>query len=143
MFIGEYHHNLDEKNRLIIPSKFRDNLSGSCVITKGLDKCLFIYPISTWQKITESLNNLPFTSKDARNFMRFFSSGATEANFDKQGRIQLTINLLEYANILKECTIIGVYDRIEIWNTKNWNEFIKNNENSLSEIAENLFDGGK
>lgn len=142
MFMGEYHHTLDEKNRLTIPSKLRDNLSGSFVITKGLENCLFIYKNEDWEKITNKLTTLPFTKKDARNFMRFFTSGATNLEFDKQGRIGLTSNLLDYAHIEKECVIIGVYDRIEIWSKENWEQFLKENENSLSEIAENLFDSG-
>ena len=89
MLMGEYHHNIDDKGRLIIPSKFRTELGEKLIITRGLDKCLFIYSESEWEKIVSKLKTLPFTNKDARNFTRFFLSGATECEFDKQGRINI------------------------------------------------------
>jgi len=140
MLMGEYHHNIDEKGRLIIPSKFRYDLGDQFVITRGLENCLFAYPMSEWEKIVAKLNTIPFTKKDARNFSRFFLSGATVVEFDKQGRISITSPLISYANILKECVIIGVGDRLEIWSSENWTEFFLGNKDSLSEIAENLFD---
>lgn len=139
MFMGEYHHTIDEKKRLIIPSKFRMNLGESFVITRGLENCLFLYPQKEWQKIIDKLNTLPFTKKDARNFSRFFMSGATLLEFDKQGRIVIPSSLSTYANIIKNCTIIGVGERIEIWADENWNKFINDNLDNLSDIAENLF----
>lgn len=139
MFMGEYHHTIDEKKRLIIPSKFRMNLGESFVITRGLENCLFLYPQKEWQKIIDKLNTLPFTKKDARNFSRFFMSGATLLEFDKQGRIVIPSSLSTYANIIKNCTIIGVGERIEIWAEENWNKFINDNLDNLSDIAENLF----
>ncbi len=140
MLIGEYHHNLDDKSRLIIPSKFRMDLGERFVITKGLDKCLFVYSIKEWQNIVSKLNNLPFTKKDARNFVRFFLSGAAECEFDKQGRINITSPLVRYANIDKECVIIGVNERIEIWSKSDFENIMTENEEKASEIAENLFD---
>lgn len=140
MFMGEYRHSLDDKNRLIMPAKFRDNLSGSFVITRGLDKCLFVYSKDEWANITDKLKTLPFTKKDARNFMRFFLSGATAVEFDKQGRCQIAQNMIEYADIKKDCVIVGVYDRIEIWSKENWDKFYSENEDNLSDIAEGLFD---
>ncbi len=140
MLIGEYHHNLDDKSRLIIPSKFRLDLGEKFIITKGLDKCLFIYSTSEWQTIVSKLKSLPFTKKDARNFVRFFLSGAAECEFDKQGRINITSPLVHYANINKECVIIGVNERIEIWSKENFEAFVSENEERASEIAENLFD---
>ena len=98
MFIGEFHHNIDDKGRLIIPSKFRCELEEKFIITRGLDKCLFIYSMNEWENITKKLQMLPFTKKDARNFSRFFLSGATECEFDKQGRILITSPLVHYAN---------------------------------------------
>lgn len=140
MLIGEYHHNLDDKSRLIIPSKFRLDLGEKFIITKGLDKCLFIYSTDEWQKIVSKLKSLPFTKSDARNFVRFFLSGAAECEFDKQGRINITSPLVHYADINKECVIIGVNERIEIWSRENFNKFMDENEKRASEIAENLFD---
>ncbi len=140
MLMGEYRHNIDDKNRLIVPSKFRDELNESFVITKGLENCLFIYPIEEWNKMVSKLESLPFTKKDARNFVRFFMSGAEETEFDKQGRIQLTASMVSYANILKECVIIGVGNRLEVWSSENWNQFLTIHSSQLSDIAENLFD---
>lgn len=139
--MGEYHHNLDEKKRLIIPSKFREEIGEKFVVTRGLDGCLFVYSLVDWEKIINKLKTLPFTKKDARTFMRFFLSAASICEFDKQGRVNLVNSLIDYAKIQKECVIIGVNDRLEIWATEKYNETMENSE-ELSFIAENLFDGG-
>lgn len=140
MFTGEYRHSLDVKKRLIIPSKIREEMGDSIVITRGLDGCLFGYQLSVWQKMLEKLNSLPFTKKDARNFTRFMTSGAITLEFDKQGRIVLPSYLLDYANILKNVVVVGVVNRIEIWEEDKWNNFMQDNVDSLSDISENLFD---
>ena len=139
MLIGEFHHNIDDKNRLIIPAKFRDEIGDKFVLTRGLDGCLFIYSLSNWEKIVDKLKNLSFTKKDARTFMRFFLSGATICEFDKQGRININTSLIEYAKIKKECAIIGVNDRLEIWALEDFNNLMDDNKDNLSDIAENLF----
>ena len=139
MLIGEFHHNIDDKNRLIIPAKFRDEIGDKFVLTRGLDGCLFIYSLSNWEKIVDKLKNLPFTKKDARTFMRFFLSGATICEFDKQGRININTSLIEYAKIKKECAFIGVNDRLEIWALEDFNNLMDDNKDNLSDIAENLF----
>ena len=139
MLIGEFHHTIDDKNRLIIPAKFRDEIGDKFVLTRGLDGCLFIYSLSNWEKIVDKLKNLPFTKKDARTFMRFFLSGATICEFDKQGRININTSLIEYAKIKKECAIIGVNDRLEIWALEDFNNLMDDNKDNLSDIAENLF----
>ena len=118
MFMGEYHHNLDEKNRIVIPTKYREELCDKFIITRGLEKCLYIYPQKEWEKIVEKLNTLPFTKKDARAFNRAFFSGASICEFDKSGRISITSPLVSYAGLEKECVIIGVNDRIELWDKK-------------------------
>ena len=141
MFLGEYHHNIDEKGRLIIPSKYRDEIGNSFVVTKGLDGCLYVYSMVEWEKITNKLKKLPFTRKDARTFTRFFLSGATECEFDKQGRINLANSLIEYADLKKECLVIGVNDRLEIWSLEKFNNLMNENLEQLDEIAEHLFDG--
>lgn len=141
MLMGEYHHNIDDKNRLIIPSKFREELGNEFVITRGLDGCLFVYSMDEWNKVMNKLKTLPFTKKDARTFMRFMLSAASIYEFDKQGRINLVNSLINYAEIKKECVIIGVNDRLEIWAVEKFNELLSNSE-ELSLIAENLFDGG-
>ena len=141
MFMGEYHHNIDDKGRLIIPAKFRDELGSEFIITRGIENCLFAYSKEEWQKIVDKLNSLPFTKKDARSFIRFFLSGATTAEFDKQGRINITSPLISYANLTKECIIIGTGDRLEIWSNEDWNSFFNSAKDNMSDIAENLFDG--
>ncbi|MGE5456157.1 MAG: division/cell wall cluster transcriptional repressor MraZ [Ignavibacteriales bacterium] len=138
MFMGEYHHTVDEKGRLTIPSKIRYELGETFVITRGLDNCLFIYPKNEWINIIGKYKELPNT-KDARNFMRFFLSGAVECEFDKQGRINISTPLMKYADLTKECVIIGVNDRLEVWSKDRWENFISQNEDSLSDIADNLF----
>ena len=139
MFIGEYHHTIDEKGRIIIPSKFRDEIGNSFIITRGIDNCLFCYSIDTFNKISNKLNELPFTKKDARDFNRFFMSGATCVELDKQGRVNVTSPLIEYANLLKDCVIIGAGDRLEIWSQEAWDEFFNSSKDNMSDIAENLF----
>ena len=141
MLIGEYHHNIDEKGRLIIPSKFREEIGNSFVVTRGLDGCLFVYSLIEWEKIVNKLKKLPFTKKDARTFNRFFLSGATVCEFDKQGRINLVNSLIEYADLKKECLVIGVNDRLEIWSLDKYNDLMKENFEKLDEVAEHLFDG--
>ena len=141
MLIGEYHHNIDEKGRLIIPSKFREELGESFIVTKGLDGCLFVYSLSEWEKIVAKLKKLPFTKKDARIFTRFFLASATVCEFDKQGRVNLVNSLTLYAGIQKECAIIGVNDRLEIWALDKYNKLMTENNEKLDEISENLFDG--
>lgn len=139
MFMGEFHHNVDDKGRLIIPAKFREELGEQFVITRGIEYCLYAYSQNSFEKIVKQLETLPFTKKDARNFARFFLSGATVAEFDKQGRINIASPLISYANIKKECIIIGVGDRLEIWSSENWNHFFDTACDTLSDIAENLF----
>ena len=140
MLMGEYHHTIDDKGRLIIPAKFRDDLGDTFVITRGLENCLFVFSSSEWNKFTKNLNTLPFTRKNARNFSRFLLSGATVTEFDRQGRINITSPLISYADLKKECVIIGVGDRLEIWASEKWNEFYETNKDAMSDIAEDLFD---
>ena len=139
MFIGEYHHSIDDKGRLIIPSKFREELGEKFIITRGIENCLVAYSEESWNKIVNKLETLPFTKKDARQFVRFFLSGASEAEFDKQGRINVTSPLVTYANIKKECVVIGAGERIEIWSKESWDDFFTSAKDSMSDIAENLF----
>lgn len=138
--MGEYHHNVDEKYRLIIPSKFRSELGERFVITKGLDKCLFVYSLEEWNKIVQKVKNLQFTKKNVRAFERVFIGGASTIEFDKQGRINITSPLVRYANITKECVIIGVNERLEIWSKEEFEQYMKENEESLDELTEDIFD---
>lgn len=141
MLMGEYHHSIDEKNRLIIPSKFRNELGEKFVITRGLENCLFVYSLVEWENIVNKLRALPFTKKDSRDFTRFFLSGATECMLDKSGRVGITSPLVKYAGLTKDCVIIGANDRLEIWDEGAWNSFFDTNEENFANIAENLFGG--
>lgn len=136
--MGEYQHNVDAKGRLIIPSKFREHLEESFVLTRGLDNCLFGYPMNEWRKLEEKLKELPVTKKDARAFTRFFFSGATEVEIDKQGRINIPNNLRSYAKMDKECIILGVSNRLEIWAKDAWENYFVDSEDSFNDIAENM-----
>ena len=137
MFIGEYAHALDNKNRIVIPSKFREGLGEKFVLTKGLDGCLYAYPMTEWMILEEKLKKLPLTSKDARAFVRFFFSGANEIEVDKQGRGLIPQNLLEYASLEKEIVSIGVSTRIEIWGKEKWEAYNDSNID-FNEIAEKM-----
>lgn len=138
MFMGEYQHSVDTKGRLIIPSKFREYLDDCFVLTRGLDNCLFGYPMNEWRKLEEKLKELPVTKKDARAFTRFFFSGATEVEIDKQGRINIPSNLRTYAKMDKECIVLGVSNRLEIWAKDAWENYFDESEDSFNEIAENM-----
>jgi len=138
MLMGEYHHNIDDKGRLTIPSKIRYELGEKFIATRGLDGCLFIYPENEWKNIITKYKELPNT-RDARNFMRFFLSGASELEFDKQGRINISNPLVKYADLSKECIIIGVNDHLEVWSKDRWEDFMNTNEDNFSDIADSLF----
>ena len=140
MFMGEFNNKLDAKGRMIVPSKFREDLSEQFVITRGLDKCLFGYTHEEWSRIEEKMKNLPLTKRDARKFMRLFFSGATAVEVDKQGRINIPQNLRTYAGLSKDCTIIGVSSRIEIWDSEEWSDFYSDSEENFEDIAEELID---
>ena len=140
MFLGEYLHNLDAKGRLIIPSKFREELGPSCVITKGLDGCLFIFPQDEWRKLSEKLSQLPLTRQDARSFTRFFFSSASELDCDKQGRIAIPAHLLDYAHIEKSVQVIGMNGRIEIWDVGHWTTYQDSSDSSFEQLAELMDD---
>lgn len=138
--MGEYQHSIDEKGRMIIPSKFREELGTEFILTRGLDQCVFGYPLSEWKIIEEKLKALPFTKKDARAFTRFFFSGAAECQLDKQGRVNIASPLRDYAKLEKDCVVIGVSNRIEIWSKSVWEEYFSKSEDSFGEIAESLMD---
>ncbi|MEA0554331.1 division/cell wall cluster transcriptional repressor MraZ [Lysinibacillus irui] len=138
MFMGEYQHSVDAKGRLIVPAKFRDALGETFVVTRGLDNCLFGYPMNEWRKLEEKLKGLPMTKKDTRAFARFFFSGATEVEIDKQGRINIPTTLMQHAHLVKECVVLGVSNRIEIWAKDAWEVYFSESEQSFNEIAENM-----
>lgn len=138
MFMGEYRHTIDSKGRLIIPVKFREGLGYSFVATKGLDNCLFLYPREEWSNLEIKLKSLPFTKADARAFVRFFFSGASECELDKQGRILLPPNLREYAGLDKDVVVIGVSNRVEVWSEGGWRVYSNRAGEAYEEIAEKI-----
>lgn len=138
MFMGEYHHNIDSKGRIIVPSKFREDLGENFIVTRGLDGCLFLYSKLEWDKVINKYKELPDT-KDKRMFMRIFLSSATICEYDKQGRINVPNPLIEFAKLEKDCIIIGVDEKLEIWSKERWEEFISANEDNLSNIADSFF----
>ncbi len=142
MFMGEFEHTIDVKGRVIIPARFREELGGNFVITRGLDHCLFVYTMEEWKVIEEKLKTLPFTKKEARTFVRFFFSGASECELDKQGRVLLMPTLRDYAKLSKDAVIIGVSTRLEIWDKQEWNNYCNNAEASYEILAEEMVELG-
>lgn len=140
MFMGEYNHTIDAKGRLIIPSKFREILGDAFVVTKGLDGCLFVYDNEEWKRFEEKLRSLPITNKEARQFVRFFLAGATEAEVDKQGRILIPNVLREFAGLAKDVALVGVGSRIEIWSRERFEDTAAFDD--MDEIAEHMAELG-
>ena len=137
MLIGEFEHSLDAKGRLIMPAKLREDIGERFVVTKGLDGCLFAFSLTEWTNFEEKLKTLPLSNKNSREFTRFFLSGATECEIDKQGRFLIPNNLRQVANLEKEVIIIGVGTRIEIWNKDKWKSY-SNDSISVEDIAETM-----
>jgi|SRR3989338_5596833 len=138
MFIGEYKYNLDTKNRLALPSKFRKLFSQGAVITKGLDSCLFIYTAKEWSKLVEKLAQLPISQAKSRAFSRLMLAGAMDVNLDGQGRIILPDYLKDFANLNKKVVVAGLYNRLEVWDEKLWSQYQRTSEKDSNEIAEGL-----
>ncbi|MBL7141696.1 division/cell wall cluster transcriptional repressor MraZ [Patescibacteria group bacterium] len=138
MFIGEYHYSIDDKNRLAIPVKFRAELFKGAVVTKGLDTCLFLYPKKEWQKLASKLAEMPISKSKPRAFARLMLAGAMDVGLDKQGRINLPDYLRKYAEIGKKVVVAGLYNRLEIWDEKKWEEYKEESEQDSSKIAEAL-----
>jgi MraZ protein len=138
MLLGEYRHNVDVKGRVSVPSKFREDLGQSFVVTKGLDNCLFMYSKAEWETFEEKLKQLPLTNADARTFIRFFFAGATEVEVDKQGRINIPQVLRDYAGIKKDVVIAGVATRAEIWDSEAWDKYTSSEALNVSNIASQM-----
>lgn len=138
MFIGEFTHTIDDKNRISLPSKFRKEVGKEIVVTHGLDGCLFIYTKPEWKKISERLGELGFGQADTRGFNRFMLSGASEVSVDSVGRILLPEHLRDFAKIKNKTVFAGVYNRIEIWNETSWKTYKAKVLKNADEVAENL-----
>lgn len=138
MFLGEYKHNLDYKGRVAVPKKFRSELKEGAIITKGLDKCLFLYPRESWENLSSRIKQLSVTQADTRAFGRYLFGGASEVEFDSLGRIKIPEYLLAYAGLSKEVILVGLLDRVEIWSSQKWTKLAKELEEKGEKIAEKL-----
>lgn len=138
MFIGEYKHTIDPKKRLAIPVKFRKELGSKAMLTRGLDGCLFIFPMKEWEQLAEKLGKLPFGQQDSRGFARLLLAGASEAEFDQLGRILIPDFLRDYAALKKEVVITGLFNKLEIWDEARWSSYKANLEKNSDRIAEKL-----
>ena len=142
MFIGEYSHNLDDKGRMAIPVKFRRDLSKGAVVTRGLDNCLFLYTKTEWEKLAEKLASLPIRQADSRAFARLMLAGAMDVEVDKQGRIILPEYLRQFARLSKEVVVAGLYNRLELWDSKTWAQYKGQTEAASGSIAERMAELG-
>jgi len=142
MLIGEYSHTIDDKGRLAIPVKFRHELENGAVVTRGLDNCLFLYTKEEWQKLAEKLAVLPISQSNSRAFSRLMLAGAMDVDIDKQGRIILPEYLRKFAELNKNSVIIGLYNRLEIWNEATWKNYKGHAESESNEIAEKMAELG-
>ena len=138
MLVGEYRHNVDTKGRISVPSKFRDDLGQSFVVTKGLDNCLFAYSKEEWKNLESKLNTLPLTNLEARAFKRFFFSGAAECEVDKQGRVNIPQSLRDYAKLQKDVVIVGLSNRAEIWNNNQWDKYNGQNSDDITKLESQM-----
>jgi len=142
MLIGEFKHNLDQKGRVSIPAKFREKFAEGLILTRGIDQCVFGFPKPEWEKVVNKITNLPLSQANARAFARLMLSGAFEAEIDNQGRVLIPEVLRKYAHLEKKVVIVGMHNRIEIWDDKKWEEYKKQSEENSEEIAERLSDLG-
>lgn len=138
MLLGEFKHNLDLKGRIAVPAKFRGKLIGGAIITRGLDKCLFVFNVKEWEVLAQKLIALPLAQANSRAFVRLMLAGAMDVEVDKQGRILIPDYLREYAGLKKEAVVAGLYNRFEIWDSENWKEYKMKTESQSDEIAEKL-----
>ncbi len=138
MFIGEYYHAVDEKGRLAIPIKFREELSKGAVVTRGLDNCLFLYTQKEWEALAGKLANLPIARANTRAFSRLMLAGAMDVEIDKQGRVVLPDYLRKFAGLKKKVVVAGLYNRLELWDELAWSRYKASTEKTSSDIAEAL-----
>ena len=141
MFLGTHEPRLDEKGRLILPAKFREPLAPGLVITKGQERCLYVFPADEFGRITEQLRQTPLTAKSARDYMRVMFAGAHDEIPDKQGRVTIPSALREYASLTKECVVIGANTRVEIWDATSWKSYLADREGDFANVSEEIFPG--
>ena len=142
MLMGKFQNSIDAKSRTIVPAKFREQLGYKCVLTMGIDRCLYIYPMAEWEKFMNKLSALPMSDANARAFIRHFYANAVESEIDKQGRITLPADLREYANIDKELVTIGNLDKIEVWSKEEWDSKDNMAQLSPAEVSQKMVEYG-
>lgn len=141
MFLGTHTPRLDDKGRLFLPAKFRERLAGGLVVTRGQERCLYIFPMDEFLQLAETMRNVPLTSKAARDYQRVFLSGASDEIPDKQGRVTVPLTLRAYAGLTRDCTVIGAGSRVEIWDTNAWNTYLGGTEQPFADQSEEVIPG--
>jgi len=141
VFLGTHNPRLDDKGRLFLPAKFRDRLASGLVITRGQERCLYVFPMDEFVRVAETMRNAPVTSKVVRDYLRVFLSGASDEIPDKQGRVTVPSTLREYAGLTRDCTVIGAGSRVELWDTTAWNTYLESTEQAFSDQAEEVIPG--
>ena len=141
MFFGTYTPRLDEKGRLFLPAKFRDELAGGLVVTRGQERCLYVWSMEEFGRLTERMRDTPVTNKATRDYMRMFFAGASDETPDKQGRITVPPMLREYASLTRECIVIGAMNRIEVWDATAWQTYSDQQEQTFADLSEEVFPG--
>lgn len=141
MFLGTHAPRLDEKGRLFLPAKYREELSGGLVVTKGQERCLYVFPVEEFQRITEAMRTAPVTAKAVRDYSRVFFASASDEVPDKQGRVTIPPALRGYAGLTKECVVIGANTRLEIWDAAAWDEYLSDQEQKFSDLSEEVLPG--
>jgi MraZ protein len=141
MFLGTYEPRLDDKSRLVLPAKFRDQLAEGLVITKGQERCLYVWPVAEFRAVTERLGQAPVTSKSARDYMRVLFAGASDEVPDRQGRITLPAALREYAGLRRDCTVIGANTRVEVWDSAAWRQYLAAQDESFADLSQEVLPG--
>ncbi len=141
MFLGTHTPRLDDKGRLFLPAKFRERLAGGLVVTRGQERCLYVFPMDEFVAVTDAMRQAPTTSRQVRDFMRVFLSGASDEIPDKQGRVTIPVPLRQYAGLSRDCTVIGAGSRIEVWDTTAWTDYLASTEQAYSDQSEEVVPG--
>lgn len=141
VFLGTHTPRLDDKGRLFLPAKFRERLSTGLVVTRGQERCLYVFPMDEFVKVTQQMQEAPTTNRAVRDYIRVFLSGASDEIPDKQGRVTIPAHLRQYAGLSRECTVIGTGSRVEVWDTESWNDYLASTEQAYSEQAEEVIPG--
>ena len=141
MFLGTHTPRLDDKGRLFLPAKFRDRLASGLVVTRGQERCLYVFPMDEFVRVAETMRNAPVTSKAVRDYLRVFLSGASDEIPDKQGRVTVPSTLREYAGLIRDCTVIGAGSRVELWDTNAWNTYLASTEQAFADQSEEVIPG--